>query len=423
MNRNIFTRIIIFILSGLVVVPGAEAQTRKTLKPKKDLLEIVETGLKESVEQYKILMKEVAADQLPRTYENGRVHGVSPYAWISGFFPGTLLYLYEYSKDSTLLHEAQRKLKVLEPIQHVTANHDLGFMMYCSYGNAYRLDPSPVYKDIVIQSAKSLATRFDPKVGCIKSWNRIKSLDGTRMLNYPVIIDNMMNLELLFFASRATGDPVYKDIAVKHIASTIENHLRPDYSSYHVVDYDEETGRVKSQETHQGFSDNSTWSRGQAWGIYGFTMSYRETRNPEYLKVAQKMADFFLDHPNLPKDMIPYWDFNVGQPGYVPKWNYDPNLRKEIPRDASAAAITASALIELAGYSDARKGKKYQKAAETMLRSLSSPAYRAEVGKNGGFILMHSCGGVPGNVEVDVPTSYADYYYVEALMRYKNLAR
>lgn len=381
----------------------------------------VNLSLQESVKQYTYLSEQVPKDQLPRTYIDGQVMSVSPYAWISGFYPGSLLYLYEFSRDSILLKEANNKLVQLEKLQTVTANHDLGFMMYCSFGNAYRLFQKPEHKAILIQSAKSLASRFNPKVGCIESWDEIKSLDGKRMLDFPVIIDNMMNLELLFFASKATGDPYYKDIAIQHTDKTLKNHFRKDFSSYHVVAYDTVSGKVLSRETHQGFSDNSTWSRGQAWAVYGFTMVYRETGNKKYLKAAQRMADFYLKHENLPDDMVPYWDFNVNQEGYDPVWNYDPAKYPEIPRDASAGAIVASALLELSGYVTKKKSQYYSSAAEKMIASLSSSNYRAPVGTNGGFILMHASGGVPGDVEVDVPLSYADYYYIESLMRYQNL--
>lgn len=390
-------------------------------KPKAALLKKIDQSLDGSVKQYRYLMDHLPDGQLPRTYENGKLQTVGIHAWISGFYPGTLLYLYEFSKDSALKNEAFEKLKLLQPLQFVTNTHDLGFMMYCSYGNAYRMNPDERQKEILVQSAKSLATRFNPAVGCIKSWNSIKSLDGQRMLTYPVIIDNMMNLELLFFASKASGDPSFRNIAVTHAENTMKNHLRPDYSSYHVVEYDAQTGAVKSRETMQGFSDNSTWSRGQAWGIYGFTMVYRETKDQRFLETARKMADYFIGH--LPKDKIPYWDFNVNQPGFTPPWNYDPSKYPQQPRDASAAAIAASAFIELSGYLGNREGKKYFKAAEQILSSLLSPAYRAEAGENGGFILKHATGGFPGGIEVDVPLSYADYYFVEALLRYKNLAK
>lgn len=416
---NVPLRGVIFLLLFSGGSHVLKAQQR--MKVKEDLLKTVDQRLNESVQQYKLLMQQVPQDQLPRTFEKGRIFSVTPYSWISGFYPGTLLYLYEFSHDSVLQREANSKLRIMEKLQTVTANHDLGFMMYCSFGNAYRLAPNPHYKDILVQSARSLATRFYPKTGSIKSWDKVKSLDGKTMLNFPVIIDNMMNLELLFFASHVTGDPSFRNIAVKHAETTIKNHLRPDYSCYHVVNYDPETGEAINKETQQGFSDNSAWSRGQAWGIYGFTVVYRETKDKKYLDVARKMADFFLDHPNLPADKIPYWDFNVNQPGFTPVWNYDPTRYNPVPRDASAAAITSSALIELAGYVGRRESKKYLSAAEAMLKSLSSPPYSATPGENGGFLLKHSSGGVPGNVEVDVPLSYADYYYTEALMRYRAL--
>lgn len=406
---------ILLLLASIFLVKPSQAQ-------KTDVPGWVEESLDESVEQYKFLMQKLPEGKLPRSFENGKLLTSSAYAWTSGFYPGTLLYLYKFSGDSILLNEALERLKLLEKLQTVTSTHDLGFMMYCSFGNAWPLTGNTQYRDILVQSAKSLATRFNQRVGSIKSWNNVRSHDGKTVWGFPVIIDNMMNLELLFFAHRITGDPYYKNIAVKHAETTMKNHLRPDYSSYHVVNYDPETGEVESRETHQGYANNSTWSRGQAWGIYGFTMVYRETKDERFLTTAQKMADFFLNHENLPKDKIPYWDFNVNQPGYNPPWDYDASKYTPVPRDASAAAITASALIELSTYTDKKTGKRYLKAAEDMLRSLSSDEYRASEGKNGGFVLMHSTGGVPSDAEVDVPLTYADYYYVEAMLRYKNLS-
>ncbi len=317
--------------------------------------------------------------------------------WTSGFFSGNLWYLYEYTKDPKWKTLAEKWTAPLTPEQHNTGTHDLGFMLYCSFGNGYRLTRNPEYKDIMVQGAKSLATRFDPKVGLIKSWDKF------REYNYPVIIDNMMNLEFLFWASRETGDPVYKNIAVTHADNTIKHHFRPDHSSFHVVCYDS-TGRPVAKVTHQGAADNSPWARGQAWGLYGFTVMYRETKEKRYLEQAQQIADFYLDHPNLPADKIPYWDFD--RPGEE--------------RDASAGAITASGLLELSQYSP-DKGKKYAGAAGQMLQSLASPAYQAEIGKNNGFLLMHSTGHKPGKSEIDVPLVYADYYFLEGLMRYEKL--
>src|SRR5690606_3351349 len=373
--------------------------------------------------QYKYMKSLTDADRFPKNYENGRLVTSSARDWTSGFYPGTLLYLYEYTKDEELLRKAEHKLTFLEGQKDNKRTHDLGFMMYCSFGNAYRLTQKEEYKDIIVQSAQSLASRYNPKVGSIQSWDRIKSFVSDEYWDFPVIIDNMMNLELLFFASKATGDTSFKDIAIKHAETAMKNHVRPDYSSYHVVVYNPETGEIESRKTYQGFANNSTWARGQGWGIYGFTMVYRETGDERFLRTAQGMADFFLDHENLPEDKIPYWDFNAGQPDFPSSWDYDASKYPVIPRDASAGALVASALIELSGYSDKEKADKYLQAAGTMIESLSSPAYTSPSNENGGFILMHSVGNLTKEREVDVPLSYADYYYVEAMLRYKNLSK
>jgi hypothetical protein len=272
----------------------------------------------------------------------------------------------------------------------------MGFKMYCSYGTGYRVTSDPAYKEVLIQSAKTLSTRFNPVVGCIRSWDHHKEQWG-----FPVIIDNMMNLELLFAATRFSGDSSFYKIAVSHANTTMANHFRSDYSSYHVVDYDTATGKVVKKNTHQGYADESAWSRGQAWGLYGYTMCYRETGDPVYLQQAEHIAAFILHHPNLPKDKVPYWDFNA------------PDIPNE-PRDASAAAVMASALYELSRYSSHKK--EYLTVANTILQSLTAN-YRSAIGGNKGFLLLHSTGSKPSNSEVDVPLNYADYYYLEALLR------
>lgn len=415
-----------FTLTGffmLSLVFFACVSQKKILTPKTELLPTIEKDFIDGATQYKLMMKNLPPDKFPKTYyaAENKFQTANSGDWCSGFYPGTLLYLYEQTRDENLLAEANRKLKVLEKEKDNKSTHDLGFMMYCSFGNAQRIEPSAENENILLTSARSLATRFNPVVGCIKSWNQSKSWDGKTIWKYPVIIDNMMNLELLFYASKVTGDPSFKNIAVTHATTTMKNHLRPDYSSYHVVNYDEATGAVKSKETHQGFSDNSTWSRGQAWGIYGFTMVYRETKDKMFLKTAQGMADYFLAH--LPADTIPYWDFNVGEPGYNPQWKYDAAKFPQVPKDASAAAITASALIELSGYANKKDAERYLHAAENFITALSSSKYKAAIGDNGNFILMHGTGGAPFYSEVDVPLTYADYYFVEALKRYKDLKR
>ena len=201
----------------------------------------------------------------------------------------------------------------------------------------------------------------------------------------------------------------------------MKNQVRKDYSCFHIVYYDKETGKSIKGETSQGYSDNSAWSRGQAWGIYGFTMVYRETQDKRFLKTAEGMADFYLDHPNLPSDKVAWWDFNAYQKGYTPGIRSNANNVVTNYRDASAAACVASALIELSTYSKGAKSRKYLEGARQILHSLGSPAYRAKLGENANFILMHSTGAIPQGGEIDVPLTYADYYFIEALHRYNKL--
>lgn len=343
--------------------------------------------------------------------------------WTGGFFPGGLWYLYEYTRKPEWKAAAEKWTEALEEGKFLTQHHDVGFVMYCSYGNAIRLETDTAkinrYNQILIQSAESALTRYYDNVGLIKSWNNKKSWDGKTLWTYPVIIDNMMNLELLFYVSNLTGDPKYKNVAISHADKTMKYHFRDDYSTYHVVNYDSITGDVLHQQTNQGYADNSTWSRGQGWAIYGYTLMYRETKDPKYLEHAKKSADFFIGHPNLPDDKVPYWDFNVGQDGYVPDWDYErQNSLGYIPRDASAASLTASALLELSTYVSGDERDKYYTTAEVILKSLSGSEYLAAPGTNSGFILKHSVGSFPHNSEIDVPLIYADYYFMEALLRY-----
>ncbi len=357
----------------------------------------------------------------PRTIDpKGKVVFTNMYEWTSGFFAGSLWYGYEGTQNESLKKAAIKWTEKLEPLKNFTEHHDLGFMVYCSYGNAYRLTKNEKYKDILVQSAKSLSTRFSEKTGVIKSWDRFGSWDGKGRYDFPVIIDNMMNLELLFFASKVTGDDRYKKIALSHAENTMKHQIRDDFSSYHVVCYDSQTGKVLSRETAQGYANNSTWARGQSWGIYGFTMTYRETQDPRYLNVATKMADYYINNEDLPSDYVAYWDFNANQNGYNPSVR---SKAKEMPtnyRDASAAAVTASALLELSTFKGV-DAKKYRDAGVKILKSLSGSAYFAKYGTNGGFLLRHSVGSIAHGVEIDVPLVYADYYYLEALNRYKKI--
>lgn len=289
--------------------------------------------------------------------------------------------------------------------------------MYCSYGNAERLAPKPEYKDILVESANSLSTRFSKKAGVIKSWNAFKPWNDTVVYRYPVIIDNMMNLEILFYASKVTGDKKYYDIAVRHADATLKNHFRKDFSTYHVVAYDTVSTNVVSKNTAQGFSDNSTWARGQAWAIYGFTMTYRETGDAKYLAAAVKATEMYLK--KLPEDLVPLWDFNADEAGYAPEGkSYAVEFPGKDQKDASAAAVVCSALFELGNFANKPEYTDY---AIRMLHSLASPVYRATLGTNADFLLMHCVGSIPHKSEIDKPLVYADYYFLEALARYKNL--
>jgi len=353
--------------------------------------------------QYRYMMTLTPADRLPQSYEEKDNKFISKDIgwWCSGFYPGSLWYIYEQTKDEAIKKEAERSMDLLVSNQTNTGTHDLGFMMYCSFGNAFRLTKDEKYKDIIFRSAQSLSTRYRPSIKSIQSWN------SNKYFKCPVIIDNMMNLEMLDWVSDNGGDKKYKEIAINHSNTTMKNHYRPDYSSYHVVDYNLQTGGVIRKATWQGAADCSSWSRGQSWGLYGYTMMYRFTKDKKYLDFARHIAHFILNNPNLPEDKIPFWDYDAPQIPYTEK-------------DASAAAIMASALLELGQYTNGNEKQEFVISAEKILESLSSDKYRAKAGQNGGFLLMHSTGAKSLNSEVDVPLIYADYYFLEALKRYKD---
>ncbi|HTJ13949.1 MAG TPA: hypothetical protein VL547_18055 [Dinghuibacter sp.] len=385
------------LLIVLLIPMAATAQ----FHPDPSLLRTIDTNLRLADTQYRYLAAHTPGDVFPRTFDpkTGAWTTSGPGWWTSGFAPATMLRLYSANHDTALYREALRRMRLLENEQYDRSTHDLGFMMFCPFGEAYRMTGSTAYADILMNSARSLGTRFSPITGCIRSWDFAP-------WRYPVIIDNMMNLELLCWASHHSGDTSFLHIAVTHASTTMRQHYRPDYSCYHVVEYDTATGAVIDRKTAQGYSDSSSWARGQAWGLYGYTMMYRWTHDRRYLSQAIHIADFILAH--IPADRVPYWDYN------------DPRI-PDTYRDASAAAVMASALIELAGYAPPLPGWKYIKAAETALRTLSSPAYRAPAGTNGGYLLMHSVGNLPVKAEIDVPLTYADYYFVEAMLRYRAL--
>ena len=343
--------------------------------------------------------------RIPSSFQDGEIVYVPTDDWVSGFFAGTLWYMYELTGDEMWAEHARKHTEILDSIQYLTWHHDVGFMIYDSYGNGLRLKNIPGYKDVCVTTAKSLSTRFRPGAGIIQSWNVDRGWQSERGWTCPVIIDNMMNLELLFKATEFSGDSTYAKIAISHADKTMENHFRPDYSCYHVVDYDPETGEVLHRCTAQGYADESAWARGQSWALYGYTVAYRFTGDEKYLKQAENVAGFIFNDPNMPEDLVPYWDFDA------------PDI-PDAYRDVSSAAVNASALYELSYLT----GKaSYKEKADRIIESLSTPAYRAAQGTNGGFILMHSVGSIPHGSSIDVPLNYADYYFLEALIRKRNI--
>jgi len=346
-----------------------------------------------------------SVNNLPRSIPHGsdQWQYVGYRDWCSGFWPGILWEVYGYTHDEKWKQAADKYTRELTPLSYEKGfDHDLGFMVFTSFGRGYMLTHNPQYKTVILRSADSLAILFNPRIGTILSWPQM-----VKKMGWPhnTIIDNMINLELLFWAAKHGGGQRLYNIAVKHAETTMHNHFRPDYSAYHVVVYDTVTGKKIKGITHQGYADNSMWARGQSWAIYGFTMCYRETKKPEFLDLAQKVADIYLKR--LPADKIPFYDFD------------DPSI-PNAPKDASAAAVTASALIELSGYvTDKAKARFYKQQAIAMLTVLSSPKYQSR-DQNSAF-LLHSTGNKPVNGEVDASIIYADYYYLEALLRLENI--
>ena len=372
------------------------AQERQTL----DVDDIVRTSaiqVEQLLEETRQLVGEKRVS--PRTLDaDGQLVLVPPSDWTSGFFPGVLWQLYEATADRKWLEAAREATARLEDEKYNGRTHDMGFKIYCSFGQGYRLTRDTAYREVIVQAAQTLSTRFNPVVGCLRSWDH-----NSHRWDFPVIIDNMLNLELLFAATRLTGDSSFYDIAVSHANTTLKNHFRPDGGTYHVIDYNPETGEVEHRNTHQGYSDGSTWARGQAWALYGYAMCYRETGDERYREKALEIASWLKNHPHMPTDGVPYWDFDA------------PSIPDE-PRDASAATVIASALYELSTL--VTDGSSLRHDADRIINSLST-SYTAPKGTNHGFILLHSTGSKPANSEVDVPLIYADYYFLEALRRKK----
>lgn len=373
----------------------------KTEDKKSDQVAVISIDSLLQIRYQKLLTYPVDSMSFPRSYAKvtKSIVKVPSKDWTSGFFPGNLWHLYQLTGDDKFKQKATEWTRYMEREKFNGGTHDMGFKVFCSFGEGLKIAPNKQYEEVLVKSANTLATRYNENVGSLRSWDFNKDV-----WEFPVIVDNMMNLELLFEATKISGDSTYHNIAVSHANTTLENHFREDNSSYHVVVYDTITGRVKDKVTHQGFDANSAWARGQAWGIYGFTMCYRYTKNPAYLEQAKASASFYLNHPNLREDGIPFWDFN------------DPAIPDAV-RDVSAATIVASAFYELAAYDN---DPKYIMYAEMVLNTLQTAEYVLDADLYAPFILDHSTGNWPKKDEMDEPIVYGDYYFLEALLRQRN---
>jgi len=387
----------LFYCLGLLAYIGCQTPTSDTSSVSSEKKQHIKKRLDFLSEKAILDLEKIPLDSMsiPRTVEEGVLKGTKSKSWTSGFYPGMLWQLYSFNPNEKLKEKAIQWQSFVEKEKFDGGTHDLGFKVYCPFGYAYKITKDEAYKDVFITAAKTLSTRYNPEVGALRSWDH-----HDHLWDFPVIIDNMMNLEMLFEATKLTGDSSFYHVADQHAKTTLKNHFRPDNSSYHVISYNPKTGAVEKKNTHQGFSHESAWSRGQAWGLYGFTAAYRYTKNPAYLEQAKKIAEYIFTHPNLPADLIPYWDYNA------------PNIPDE-PRDVSAATVTASGLFELSEH-DQANADKYVNWANQILTSLESETYQLDTPP---FFLKHSVGSIPGEFEMDAPIIYADYYYVEALLR------
>lgn len=325
------------------------------------------------------------------------IHG-----WRTGHFPGSLWLLHEATGDTHFRDRAVVWTELLEPNRNLDRHHDVGFIIICSFGNARRLLKTDKYDSIIVDAAKALSRRYSDQLGVIRSWGKIEDKK-----DFLVIPDNMMNLELLTVAEGISGEKRFGKVARSHASVTMKNHFRADGGTYHVLNYSQKDGRIKEIRRGQGSSCFTAWSRGQSWAIYGYTMMYRETGDKTYLDFAQKVSDYAINHPNMPEDGIPYWDF--GAPGEE--------------RDSSAGAIMAAGLTELSKYVDEEKGRMYLAYAVKQILSLASPAYFSEGDEAGHYLLKHGVGNKPGGSEIDVALNYGDYYFLEALMRFRDLTQ
>ena len=398
-----------FFLAAVIVFSGLSfAQT----EDEKRLSSILPSIIERSEAQYRRLENDAQKVRVDKDGSHRIPHGyiaaenkldMRPiFWWTSGHFPGSLWYLYEATGKDEWKCRAIDWTDTQAPAADYTGNHDTGFRMFCPLGNGRRLSPGhrERYDALLVRSAATLCKRYHKGLGLLRSWGKI---DDTK--DFIVIPDNIMNLELLMWASKQKVPQAsfFRKVALSHADVSMKNHFRNDGGTYHVLNYDQKTGRILEIYRGQGARCLTAWSRGQSWAIYGYTMMYRESGEKRFLDFACKLADFAINHPNMPADGIPYWDF--GAPGEE--------------RDTSAASVMASGLLELARFVPGEKGKAYRAFAVKQLLALASPEYLAKEGENGGFLLKHGVGHKPIGSEIDVPLDYGDYYFLEALLRFK----
>jgi len=405
--------IIVLVLTNVIACKDSKKNAQDGNQKTESKSELIARVFSFSEKQYDGLIKRIENNEpllLPRGItEEGDLRLKPYYDWTSGFFPGSLWYLYKNSKSEKWKNNAIKFTQAVDSAKYLTNTHDLGFMINNSFGNGYSLIKNIAYKDAVVKASQSLITRYRPEVGAIQSWDTTPNMGwiAKRGWNTPIIIDNMMNLEMLYRAFDYTKDSTFYNIATSHAKTTLKNHFREDFSSFHIVDYDAKTGKVRSREQGQGYVDASPWARGQAWGLYGFTQTYENTKDIAFLNQAKEIANYIMTNKKIPIDLIPYWDYDA------------PKIPNE-PRDASAAAITASALLTLQQYVPEKKIEMIGY-AEHILHRLSSTDYLAIYGENQGFILKHSVGNIHSGEENDKPLNYADYYFLEALTKWKSI--
>jgi len=327
--------------------------------------------------------------------------------WTSGFYPGCLWLAYELSGRNEFKTWAKRWTAGLEKEAENTGTHDLGFMFGCSFGNGIKNvspDEAVTYKETLVMAAITLDKRYSPKVGMLRCyWDEPPFSQDTTL--FPVVVDIMMNLELLFWGTEHGAPASLKEHAISHALNTYRDFVRPDGSSYHVVRYNKDSGTIFNKGQLQGQNENSTWTRGHAWFIYGMTVCYRYTKDETFLTKACLLADYFLKR--LTPDNVSAWDFD-SKPEY------------KDTKDASATAIVSSALFELSTYvKDPTRKEKYLDKATAMLAALCSKKYLAE-GEKTNALLLHSTQYLtqPGNQNTDKPAIFADYYFLEAIKRY-----